>query len=45
MSLKNFRKNIVINMLNLQGNVAISYKLNRAWVSDYQALRTSTPAA
>jgi phage tail-like protein len=38
MSLKNFRKNIVINMLNLQGQVAISYKLNRAWVSDYQAL-------
>jgi phage tail-like protein len=38
MSLKNFRKNIVINVLNLQGHVAISYKLNRAWVSDYQAL-------
>jgi phage tail-like protein len=38
MSLKNFRKNIVINLLNLQGQVAISYKLNRAWVSDFQAL-------
>jgi phage tail-like protein len=38
MSLKNFRKNIVINLLNLQGHVAISYKLTRAWVSDYQAL-------
>ena len=38
MSLKNFRKSIVINLLNLQGQVAISYKLNRAWVSDYQAL-------
>jgi phage tail-like protein len=38
MSLKNFRKSIVINVLNLQGQVAISYKLNRAWVSDYQAL-------
>lgn len=38
MSLKNYRKNIVINVLNLQGQVAISYKLNRAWVSDYQAL-------
>ncbi|HEV8579144.1 MAG TPA: phage tail protein [Thermoanaerobaculia bacterium] len=38
MSLKNFRKNIVINVLNLQGQVAISYKLSRAWVSDYQAL-------
>jgi phage tail-like protein len=37
-SLKNFRKDIVINVLNLQGNVAISYKLFRAWVSEYQAL-------
>lgn len=38
MSLKNFRKDIVINVLNLQGQVAISYKVYRAWVSDYQAL-------
>ncbi len=38
MSLKNFRKDIVINVLNLQGSVAISYKLFRAWVSEYQAL-------
>lgn len=38
MSLKNFRKDIVINVLNLQGAVAISYKLFRAWVSEYQAL-------
>jgi phage tail-like protein len=38
MSLKNFRKDIVINVLNLQGQVAISYKLFRAWVSEYQAL-------
>ncbi len=38
MSLKNFRKDIVINVLNLQGSVAISYKLYRAWVSEYQAL-------
>jgi phage tail-like protein len=38
MSLKNFRKDIVINVLNLQGKVAISYKLFRAWVSEYQAL-------
>ena len=37
-SLKNYRKDIVINVLNLQGNVAISYKLFRAWVSEYQAL-------
>lgn len=38
MSLKNFRKDIVINVLNLQGTVAISYKVNRAWVSEYQSL-------
>jgi phage tail-like protein len=38
MSLKNFRKDIVINVMNLQGVIAISYKLYRAWVSDFQAL-------
>jgi phage tail-like protein len=38
MSLRNFRKDIVINVLNLQGKVAMSYKLFRAWVSEYQAL-------
>ena len=37
-SLKNFRKDIVINVLNLQGSVAISYKVNRAWVSECQSL-------
>jgi phage tail-like protein len=38
MSLKNFRKDIVINVLNLQGKVAMSYKVYRAWVSEYQAV-------
>jgi phage tail-like protein len=38
MSLVQFRKNIVINVLDLQGVVAISYKLFRAWVSEYHAL-------
>jgi phage tail-like protein len=38
MSLKNFRKDIVINLLNLQGTVAISYRVYRAWVSEYQGL-------
>jgi len=38
MSLKGFRKDIVINVLNLQGQVVISYKVYRAWVSEYQAL-------
>lgn len=37
-SLVNFRKDIVINVLNLQGQVAISYMIHRAWVSEYQAL-------
>ena len=38
MSLVNFRKDIIINVLNLQGTVAISYQVRRAWVSEYQAL-------
>ncbi len=38
MSLVNFRKDIIINVLNLQGTVVISYKVKRAWVSEYQAL-------
>jgi phage tail-like protein len=38
MSLKNFRKDLVLNVLNMQGQVAISYKIFRAWVSEYQAL-------
>ncbi len=38
MSLVNFRKDIVINAMNLQGQVAISYQVKQAWVSEYQAL-------
>ena len=38
MSLVKFRKDIVINVLNLQGQVVISYQVRRAWVSEYQAL-------
>jgi len=38
MSLKNFRKEVTISLLNLQGNTAISYTLHRAWVSDFQAM-------
>lgn len=37
-SLRNFRKNIIVNLLNLQGSVAISYIIYRCWVSEYQAL-------
>ncbi len=38
MSLVGFRKNVVLNVLNLQGAVAMSYKLFSAWVSEFQAL-------
>ncbi len=38
MSLKYFRKNIVIVVMNLQGTPVIAYKVYRAWVSEYQAL-------
>lgn len=38
MSLVNFRKDVVINVLNLQGTPAISYHLRRAWVTEFQAL-------
>jgi phage tail-like protein len=36
-SLEKFRKDLIIEMLNEQGVVAIAYKVYRAWVSDYQA--------
>jgi phage tail-like protein len=38
MSLVNFRKDIIINLLNLQGTVVMSYIVRRAWVSEFQAL-------
>ena len=38
MSLLNFRRDVVINVLNLQGAPAISYVLRRAFVTEYQAL-------
>jgi phage tail-like protein len=37
-SLKNFRKDIQINLLNLQGTVVRTYKVFRCWVSEYVAL-------
>jgi phage tail-like protein len=37
-SLQNFRKDIIIELLNEQGVVAKAYKVYRCWVSDYQAL-------
>jgi phage tail-like protein len=38
MSLKNFRKEITIELLNEAGAVAIAYKVHRCWVSQYTAL-------
>ncbi len=38
MSLVGFRKEVVINVMNLQGQATISYKVHDAWVSEYQAL-------
>ncbi|MCB1948920.1 MAG: phage tail protein [Burkholderiales bacterium] len=38
MSLVNYRKDIVLNVLNLQGALAISYRVYGAWVSEFQAL-------
>ena len=38
MSLVNYRKDIVINVLNLQGQIAMSYQVFGAWVTEYQAL-------
>ncbi|MCH8532469.1 MAG: phage tail protein [Saccharospirillum sp.] len=38
MSLVAYRKDIVLNVLNLQGAVSMSYRVYRAWVSEFQAL-------
>lgn len=38
MSLKNFRKDIIIDVFNEASQKAISYKVYRCWVSEYQAL-------
>jgi phage tail-like protein len=38
MSLKNFRKDIVIELLNEAGVLAIAYRVCRCWVSEYVAL-------
>jgi phage tail-like protein len=37
-SLKNFRKDITIELLNEQGTMAKVYHVFRCWVSEYQAL-------
>lgn len=37
-SLKDFRKDLVIELYNEAGQLAIAYKVYRCWVSEYQAL-------
>jgi phage tail-like protein len=37
-SLQDFRKDLIIEVYNEAGQLAISYKLYRCWVSEYQAL-------
>jgi len=37
-SLKDFRKDVMIDVYNEAGQLVLSYKVFRAWVSEYQAL-------
>jgi phage tail-like protein len=37
-SLKDFRKNLIIEVYNEAGQLALAYKVYRCWVSEYQAL-------
>jgi phage tail-like protein len=37
-SLASFRKDVILDFYNEAGQLAISYKIYRAWVSEYQAL-------
>ncbi len=38
MSLVNYRKEVTIEVLNLQGTPAMAFKLRRAWASEFQAV-------
>lgn len=37
-SLRDFRKDIIIEMYNEAGQLAIAYRIYRCWVSEYQAM-------
>jgi phage tail-like protein len=37
-SLKDFRKDVILEVYNEAGQVALAYKVYRCWVSEYQAL-------
>jgi phage tail-like protein len=36
-SLKDFRKDLIVELYNEAGQLAVAYKVYRAWVSEYQA--------
>jgi phage tail-like protein len=38
MSLAKYRKELVVEVLNMQGVPVIAFRVHRAWVSEYQAL-------
>jgi phage tail-like protein len=38
MSLKNYRKDVIVEVNNLQGTKVMAFKLHRAWVAEFQAL-------
>lgn len=38
MSLRNFRKDVIVDVFNEANQLALSYQLLRCWVSEYQAL-------
>ncbi len=38
MSLKDYRKDMIIELLNLQGQVVMGFRVYRCWVSEYQSL-------
>ena len=37
-SLKDFRKDVILDLMNEAGQVTIAYKIYRCWVSEYQAI-------
>ncbi len=37
-SLRNYRKDIIIDLFNLQGLLVMSFKVYRCWISEYQPL-------
>ena len=38
MSLKDFRKDVILEVYNETGQVVLAYKIYRCWVSEFQAL-------